>query len=82
MLGDGGVDNGGGVGGSILFTFLYLAADRVGSGARISGSCLIFNAASRRFVMLGSQHDVEDAGGGGGGGGFFMLTAIPSSSVT
>lgn len=78
VLGEGGADNGGGVGGSIL-TFLYrVLADRVDNGARISGSCLIFRAASSRFVILESQHEVEDDCGGG----FFILTTIASSSVT
>lgn len=78
MLGETGADKGGGVGGSILI-FLYLVlADRVDSGARISGSCLSFSVASSRFVMFESQHILEDDGGGG----FFTLTVIVSSSVT
>lgn len=75
MLGEGGADSGGGVGGSIL---VFLMRDRVDNGARISGSCFIFKPDSSRFVIFESQHEVEDDCGGG----FLTLTAIVSSSVT
>lgn len=72
---------GGGVGGSI-FTFLNrVLADLVASGARISGSDLIFKPTSSRLVMFESQQ-VLDADEDNGGGGFFIFTAIVSSSVT
>lgn len=78
MLGEGGADDGGGVGGSILIFLYRVLADRVESGARISGSCLSFNVASSLFVIFESQYELEDDCGGG----FFTLTAIVSSSVT